>query len=331
VIRLGTASIVALALLAALVETPAAGAATKTRVRPGESLVVVDARGSNGWRLQVTALVPTGKTGRRPIGFFTRGPHHEEVQYYGAEGRATEDGLIAAKAPGLGRVAVRFEQTSETPVTDVPQRGCKVEGKGAMLKGVFRGRIELHGEGGYTTVERQSAPGWIEVSVPEVCRRPKHRSKPPKQTAEEADIEYLSAGRDEGNGASLTFHAFAWGLKSPGEGQLTSFTASYTHKRGKLTVFATTEVLGKEAGLFSLTAPSGTPTEATVDPPAPFSGTGTFKLESPTTASWTGDPSVEIPTVGTVNLAEPGFWAGACAAHCTRTFPEGLQIGFFTG
>ena len=84
------------------------------------------------------------------------------------------------------------------------------------------------------------------------------------------------------------------------------------------------------AGLFSLTAPDGTPTEATVKPPAPFSGTATFKLESPTTASWTGDLSVELPTLGTVDLAEPGFQAGACAAQCTKTFPDGAEIGFLT-
>ena len=328
VTRLGISSIAALALAAALVGAPVAGAA-KPQVQPAQRFVYFNARGSHGWRLQVTAIAASGRKARQPIGFFTRGPHHEEVQYVGAEGQATEDGVIEAKAPGLGRVAVRFEQTYETPVTFIPESGCKAEGKSASLKGVFRGTIKFHGEGGYTTVDRGRAPGHIEVVPREVCHQPKHHPQPPKETGGEAGIEYLSAGRDEGGG-SLTFDAFATGLKIPREGPLTSFSASYTHKRGKLLIVASTRVLGKEKGLLSLTAPDGMPTEATVKPPAPFTGSANFKLESPTTASWTGDLSVEVPTLGTVDLTEPGFWAGACGPKCTKTFPEGLRIGFFT-
>lgn len=324
--------IAALALLAALAGPAAAatGAPSKTRVRPEQRFADFTAHGTNGWRLQITAILASGRSDHRQIGFYTRGPHHEEVSYLGPKGRATADGEIVGTLPGLGRVAVRFEQTSETPVTFVPEKGCKAEGKSATLRGVFRGTIELHGEGGYTTVERQSAPGQIEVTPKQVCRLPKHHRPPPHETLEELNIEYLSAGR-EMSGGSLSFDAFGTGLKLAGGDPATDFSATYTHKRGKLTIFASTRILGEEKGLFSLTAPEGTPTEATVDPPAPFSGAATFKLESPTKASWTGDLSVEIPTLGTVSLTEPGFWAGACEAHCTKTFPKGLRIGFFTG
>jgi hypothetical protein len=323
--------IAALALVAALAGPgAAAGAPTKTRIRPEQRFAFVTARGTDGWRLQITAILASGKRARRQIGFFTRGPHHEEVAYLGPRGRATADGEIVGTLPGIGRVAVRFEQTSETPVTEVPERGCKAEGKGATLRGVFRGTIELHGEGGYTTIERRSAPGKIEVTPKEVCRRPKHDRRPPHETLEELNIEYLSAGRKE-SGGSLTFEAWGTGLKLPGGDPATDFSATYTHERGRVLVMASTRILGEEKDLFSLTAPDGTPTEATVNPPAPFSGTGTFKLESPTAASWTGDLSVDIPILGTVSLAEPGFWAGACAARCTETFPKGLRIGFLTG
>lgn len=318
------------ALVAATLGAAAAAnaASAKTEVRPEERDAFIFAKGSNGWRLQVTAVLASGKQARRQIGFYTRGPHHEEVAYLGPRGRATEAGEIVGRLPDLGRVAVHFEQTSETPVTFIPESGCKAEGKSATLKGIFRGTIELHGEGGYTTVERRSAPGQIEVTPKQVCRRPTRHPRPPKETAEEAGIEYLSAGREEGDGSSLTFAAFGTGLKLPGGGAVTDFSATYRHKKGKIWIDALTRVLGEGKGLFSLTAPSGTPTEAMVDPPAPFSGTATFKLESPTTASWTGDLSVEIPTLGTVNLTEPGFWAGACAAHCTNTFPPGMQVLF---
>jgi hypothetical protein len=327
-LRLRIASIAALALIAA----PAASAQSSTAAKPATEIfpagrtAVLNAQGTGGWRLQVVATLPTGKKSNQPIGFYTRGPHREQVAYTGTEGRETAGGLIVGAAPGLGRIAVRFEQTSEQPVT-FGSEGCKTEGRSAVLKGIFRGSIQFHGEGGYTTVQRSSAAGTIEVHPRIVCPRPK---RPPHQpTTQDAGIGYLLAGHKYGGG-SLTFTAFTATLL-PGEGPVAGFFATYTHRRGKLLVVATSRAVGEDgkAG-FSLTAPSGTPTEATVAPPAPFSGTATFKLESTTTASWTGDLSVEVPTLGTVNLAEPGFWAGACAAECTKTFPPGVKIGFLT-
>jgi hypothetical protein len=322
-----TASIVALSLLAALVGAPVAAAKAKARgeVQPAESFIFVMIPASNGWHLQLTAEV--GKKGSRQVGVYARGPHEEEVGYLGVKGRVTEDGTIEAKVPGLVHVALRFEPTSETPV-DLGIEGCKLEGQALSLKGVFRGTIAFHGEGGYTTVKRRSAHGLIEVHPRATCPKRKHQPRPTKQEVEDLGLESLRAGHEEKGGGLLEFNAFATGLKLPGTGPLTNFSATYIHRRGKLTVFASTRKLGEEKGLFSLTAPEGTPTEATVDPPAPFSGSATFKLESPTTASWTGDLSVAIPTLGTVSLAEPGWWAGACAARCTKTFPKRSSANF---
>jgi hypothetical protein len=334
-LRLRTASIAALALLAALVAAPAAGAQAgrtakpaATEVFPAGRTAFINTQGTDGWQLQVSAVLPAGKKSKRPIGLFARGPHREEVAYIGTEGSLTADGLIEGKARGVGRIAVRFQQTSEQPVTFDTEPGCTTEGRSAVLKGIFRGTIQFHGEGGYTTVQRSSAPGTIEVHPRIVCPRPKQ--PPHKPTAADAGTGYVLAGRDE-DGGSLTFDAWDTGLKLPGAGPVINFSATYSHRQGKLLVVAMTKAVSEEGeASFSLTAPSGTPTEATVAPPAPFSGAATFKLESATTASWTGDLSVEVPTLGTVNLAEPGSWAVACATRCTKTFPPGLTIGFDT-
>jgi hypothetical protein len=322
VISLRTASIAALALLVALVGAPKAGG----EVRPAQNTIFVMIPASDGWHLQLTALV--GKKGSKQIGVYARGPHEEEVSYLGVKGHVTEDGTIEAKVPGLLHVAVRFEQTAETPV-EFEFQGCKAEGPASTRRGIFRGTIAFHGERGFTTVKSRSAHGQIDVDPRVRCPKPKHPPHEPKQTLEDLGVEYLNATREEKNGDSLSFSAFATGLKLPGHGPVTDFSATYTHRRGKLSVSASTTKLGEEAGLLSLTAPNGTPTEATVTPPAPFSGSATFKLESPTTASWIGDLSVEIPTLGTVSLTESGFWAGACAARCTNTFPPGFRVGFF--
>jgi hypothetical protein len=324
-----TALIAALALLAALVGAPTAAAKGRAggEVQPPQSFVFITMPGSNGWHLQLSLLV--SKKGSQSIGVFARGPHEEEVAYLGVKARIGENETIEAKVPGLLHLALQFHETSRTPV-DFEFQGCKAEGKALILKGIFRGTIAFHGEGGYTTVKGRSARGRVEVQPRVICPPRKHQPRPTKPGPEDLGVEYLLAGREEAGGGSLEFSAFATGLALPGSGPLTNFSATYTHRRGKLTIFASTKKFGEEKGLFSLTAPEGTPTEATVTPPAPFSGSATFKLESPTTASWTGDLSVEIPTLGTVSLAEPGWWAGACAAHCTKTFPPGLSIGFGT-
>ncbi len=322
------ASIAALALLVAAGFLATGATAAKTTVRPAQQIASFESRGSNGWKLQVTALTTDEKKIHQPIGIFTHGPRGGEVQYLGVLGSASVDGAITASVPGIGRVGVHFEQTKETTVIFHPQPGCKSEGRSATLKGYFRGTIEFHGERGYTMVNARSARGEIELIPTEVCRRPKHHPRHPGATADEAGVEFLSAVRNFGAGA-LEFEAVATGLRAPETGEpVTEFSASYIHQRGKLTIIASTRILGEEKGLLSLTAPNGRPTEATVEPPLPFTGVGHFELESPTTASWTGDLGVEVPTLGTESLTEPTFLVGACAAHCTKTFPEGT--GFVT-
>lgn len=313
-----------LTVAAALVGAGAAGAATKTKVHPETRFAFIFAKGSNGWRLQITAQLAPG---RRALGFYARGPHHQEVSYVGVKGKATGDGTIEGTAPGVGRVAVKFERTSATQIRNIPQPGCQNDGKSAILRGYFRGTIEFHGEGGYTTVARSSARGEIDVGGKELCRRKKHRRQPTKREEREvAGLKYFLAGTKE-SGGDLTFSAFST-PGAPGLEPVTEYSASYAHERDGLTIIAATRVTDDE-GTFSLIPKDGTPSEVPLEPPAPFSGTGIFRLESPTTASWMGDISVEIPTLGRVALAGSSFWAGACeGANCTKTFPPDAQVSF---
>ena len=66
--------------------------------------------------------------------------------------------------------------------------------------------------------------------------------------------------------------------------------------------------------------------EAIIEPPAPFSGTATFHLETPKKANWTGDLAVELPGLGTVPLTGPKIAAGLCHGRdCTKTLPRLAQ------
>lgn len=182
---------------AALFGTPAAGAASPRQVEstPALRIASFDAHGSGGWVLGVSASPGRGKGSPGSIGLTTHGPHHEEVDYIGLKAQVTPDGRIVANAPRLGRIAVGFEETSETVLDVHPRKGCTVEGRSTIRKGVFRGAIEFHGERGYTTVARRSARGEI-VDIPrEVCKRRKHRRRPPHQPGGDSRVEYLLAAR----------------------------------------------------------------------------------------------------------------------------------------
>jgi hypothetical protein len=67
--------------------------------------------------------------------------------------------------------------------------------------------------------------------------------------------------------------------------------------------------------------------EATLQPPAPFSGSATFHLVDQKTATWTGDLAVEMPGLGELPLTGDGIDAGLCKgrSHCTKTLPDELQ------
>jgi hypothetical protein len=62
---------------------------------------------------------------------------------------------------------------------------------------------------------------------------------------------------------------------------------------------------------------------------SPFSGSGLFKLGSPTKASWTGDLGVEIPTLGVVGLTGPKSSSALCiGTECTKASPSTTEFGW---
>lgn len=327
-----------IAILIALVATtmalalaPSAGAAPggKAQIRPATQIAILFAPGTKGWHLQVTATLGSADAGRQSLGIYVKGPHHQTITYGargGIKGRATEDGRIVGRVPGVGRIDVRFEQTSEKPLETTPQKGCTKEGKSAVLVGVFRGTIEFRGEGGYTKVDRTSARGEIWVTPRELCPPRKHQPASDETPRRRSGLTYLAAGRNLAGG-SLTLDVLA----SLPEGHfpaLTIFNATYTHRSHGVDISDMILVDKESEDLSTVTSADGAPTELAITPPGPFTGSATFKLESPTQASWTGDLAVDFLGLGKTSLAGPGWWAGACESTCTNTFPPGSQVLF---
>ena len=344
--RLGTKTVAALLAAAASVATAASGATAnagpttgpaanagpaakaKTRVHPEMTLISFHVPGTKGWRLSVSTEI-SGKAKRQKIGVEAHGPEDESVGYEGVHARVGADGTIAARLPGLGRIDVRFEQSHERAIEFIAPKNCTGDGPLVARRGLFRGTIEFHGERGYTEVARRSARGEILETPRQVCRDTERHIRPiGGGSAEPRRLHALVVGGPPDNHLRFTATSFPPGPAPSGQSSPTVyFDAYYTMHRNGIVVFARADAAGGSAKFSILEAP-GAPTEATVEPPAPFAGSATFRLESPTTASWSGDLSVEVPILGKIDLTGPRFWSGLCTGTtCTETLPSGPGLG----
>jgi hypothetical protein len=254
---------------------------------------------------------------------------------YSTHGRYAADGGFDAKLRGIGRVAVHFEQTGEHRAIDFAPEDCS--GRAPVVRtGVFRGTIAFRGQRGFTTVRGRSAAGQIRETFRQVCHEeisePVEPTEPP---APEAPAPDQSATVDAGGGGGGTATYF-WAAgprqaEPPGSGgsgiPTVAFEARYASRFHGMTLFAQASV-DSGSNRLSVPTPIGTLTDATVEPPAPFSGSAVFHLESPTAASWTGDLRVGFPGIGKVPLAGPGTTAKLCEGlTCTATLAPGAWVG----
>jgi hypothetical protein len=309
--------------------TAAGAARTHTEVRPPLHLTTFGVRGSKGWKVNFSAS--PDKLFKHQVGVQATRPDGESVSYT-FRGRASQDGTIDAKLPGVSRIAVHFEPTEVKKLKLQVAGNCTAPKTSITRKGFFRGMIELRGEGGYTTVHRTSAPGEIVEYPREVCRVKQEKTTPSEamQGLEKlVHVTTLQVGRKQ-DGGTLTFIAtsFGPGDKSEGLDPITEFTTSFTRILPHGVTIAALVRASGEPGQFTVKAPNETPSEATVEPPAPYKGSGTFQLASPTTANWMGDVRVDVPTLGNVMFTEPNFWSTLCEnSSCTDTLPPGVKAG----
>ena len=327
--KLAAALSVLIALLA--LALPAASLAAKTHRKPPTQWITIEMPKTNGWRLSVSGVFsPQFK--QQTVSISAEGPHQVHVGY-GVHGHLAPDGTISAKFPGIGVVDLSFRQTGERRATSEDE-GCTNDGPAHSYLGAFQGLIKLDGKGSFGRVERHSAPGSIFESPPETCVVEKHHRHPSggEVPGDLGDSQALYVARHR-QGGLLFFDASA---EEPGIGlggvvpRGVSFSLSYLRSHQGMTTSVTAGVLGKSSQ-FKVSSPAGTPSEAVVEPPAPFAGSATFKLESPTVADWSGDLRIDLPLLGEVHLTEPSFWSMLCEGlTCTNTAPPGAEVGFLT-
>jgi hypothetical protein len=249
--------------------------------------------GTHGYRLTISAqeghLSVAATKGNAWVSYFTRAKF--------------EDDRIDARLPGVGRVSLRFHER---------ERGHEpgpayCHGPAPVVRrGVFVGWIRIRGERDYTRAESRHVRGKIVGAFRTKCHLPFRA-----QTGIDAPTRLEAAAR-RGKGL-LTFSAIRLPLGDQGEPVV--FRASLDRQRGPMLVSNTVWSITKKGDSLAIASP---PRSATIDPPRPFTGGAAFQQESSKDFSWTGDLAAELPGIGEVSLAGPGFKSSLCLGRRCR-------------
>ncbi|MGN6556736.1 MAG: hypothetical protein ACTHLH_01835 [Solirubrobacterales bacterium] len=258
-------------------------------------------RSSNGYKITVSAD-PEGTY--NSVELTVEG--HSGTALYIAQGHATAS-TIRARFGRLGRVAVRFEPSGR-------QRHAKLSKKCfrdrppvvSSRLGSFVGTIRFRGERGYTRVSAHRAWGGIGDPLTNTSKKSGcdfHESKAQRKRELESVILDAASPR-----AGITFTAGRLfgsppplspsGKSAPSGNNRILFLAGAGEKIGRLRILRFAVAFGgPETFAFDEALDS-----ATVSPPAPFTGSGSFLRNPDGSTSWTGTLAVSLPGLGSVPL-----------------------------
>lgn len=207
---------------------------------------------------------------------------------------------IAASFGHYGRVDVRFHPSGRVTTSD-PQRHCTGPDHYTRRLGVFAGTVRFRGEKHYVSTEAHRARGRIRTPLQLACRHfffaldnPAALARPvPQHPSFEATA--LNVGHREAT-AGTEFFAYRFG-------RATLFLAMSDENTGRMAKirygFATSH-----SKRFST---NDSLTTATVRPPAPFHGTGSYAAAADGTTTWKGGLSISLPGAPHLSLAGPQF------------------------
>jgi hypothetical protein len=225
----------------------------------------------------------------------------QSVTAYVARGTVTEHRIVASFGK-FGKVDVRFRPTGRVVESERRQR-CRGADHFTSQPGVFVGGVRFSGEEGYVAVRSHRVKGRVRSPLHLHCSS---RSRHPFSSSRTRPVR-------EQPSFTPTFLTATWR-------HAVSSLELITLQVGKTTLFAAVneESLGSMARMrFALTtAPSKKAfafnealNGATITPPEPFHGKGTYRAASDGTTTWTGPLSVSFPGAPRLPLTGEEFKA----------------------
>jgi hypothetical protein len=243
---------------------------------------------SNGYEFLALAgeAPPEGDEGWIGL-FLVRGDRHAAVTY--AAPATVMGETIDADFGKLGRISVTRVPTGRTRTAHLV---CGSESRQRVKAERYEGTIEFHGEAGFTEVSATSAP----LVYPPPCGipeggRPAGNSLPGARLGVEK--EHFEQNRFDFNAVQNR------------PGARTEVGAEVEEHRGEMEIHRATWTWAN-ADVFHYDRRLRT---ATVRPPDPFSGHGSFRVSARGPNLWTGNLTVDLPGRSEVPLTGPGFRA----------------------
>lgn len=294
--RLG-ANAVAIVVLAAIFPAGAsAGAHANERHSPGQSAALTVA-GSNGYSIYLKSengllsmVVSRGRPGVATISPRGRLVARDsgDVAWTTYMAPVAEDpGTIEADLGALGKVSLSFQPSGEKTITkvDLEDKSEKCIGAAKIVRrlGVFTGTLSFHGEDGYTSVDTTSAPGSVGTSTFRNCTTlpgaAARASSPPAGQQRAAD---LVAGSGS---VSVALFAFTDSTGS----RFSAFSGKQPTPRLSI-IRQASAVAPSSSFRFDPSLDN-----ATLQPPAPFSGFAAFRDPPRRPAYLKGTLAVKFP------------------------------------
>jgi hypothetical protein len=271
-------------LCAALAADPAsASSSTHGRVTSKEPLPIPGAfqlAASNGYTLDVIAVPP--RAGRPASLLIFASAKGKGVRYV-APATVTETS-IQSDLGELGEISVTFRRTNQA--TSAPCDDQKVR----FDSGLYEGKIDFHGEAGYTSVEATSVPGNLDFILSGFCG---------------GEDFFVEGGPGRRPGAALYVRNPGLGpelsVRKPRPGAAAEIAAWVSEYVSGISIERYTSLL-MPGGRFSYDRRLRT---ATVRPPAPFAGIARFDLGKKAGRRWSGDLTVDLPGRADVPLTAP--------------------------
>jgi hypothetical protein len=327
------AALVALGALVAVALPGGAVAGSGYFKVPGQYSELIQTRTADGFRFLLEV------SGRRATIDFDKRVGHGGFEYiaYSLHRRLAPGPDLHFRLGRHGRVDLRFVVGKRVVRKNT---GC-TGGPSVTEFGHFVGRLRIRGRRGVAAVDLQRTSGVVDQEPPLVCHRVKHEpgvtsvgiGTKGEPTVPKGELVLIAGGP-----GGLRFSASRFEEKVlPGSAPFSFADASISHREGDLIVTSIASA-GRSPHTFVSPDPSDPLSAATIEPGAPFSGSATFAMTSPSQGEWSGDLAVELPGYGRVPLTGPKFAAGLCETEaCTPTLPKALRPrtgpagGEFTG